>query len=152
MIGNGFALKSRALMATNILGITFLEDHEGVQTRINERPTVQLILVTSVDKNNLTLLNGEQVNVANDLFRVQAARALHKNLVKVPKSIFAVAKVMGSKTSRYVKGEQTIAEIQLDGIVKIADLKADYTIYWHNDRGLEIRRGKKREIDHESCE
>ena len=152
IIGNGFALKSQALMATNILGMTFLEDHEGVQTRVNERPTVQLILVTSVDRKNLTLLNGEHANVADDLFRVQAARALHKNLVKVPKSIFAVAKVVNSKTSRYVKGEQTIAEVQLDGIVKIADLKADYMIYWHNDRGLEIRRGKKGEIDHESCD
>lgn len=152
MIGNIFALKSQALMATNILGMTFLEDHEGVQTRVNERPTIQLILVTSVDRKNLTLLNGEHANVANDLFRMQAARALHKNLVKVPKSIFAVAKVVNSKTNRYVKGEQTIAEVQLDGIIKIADLKADYTIYWHNDRGLEIRRGNKGEIDHESCD
>ena len=149
--GDEFAKKQIAHMAANIWN-PMLDDHEGVQTRIAEIKTVQLILSTSLEGKQLSLLSSERANLADDIFRLDTARALHKNLVKVPKSVFAVKKVENSKTSRYVKGEQTIATVQPDGLVKVAGLKPDYTIYWHNDRGLVIRRGKEGKIDHESCD
>lgn len=150
MLGKGKALESSALMATNIMSVT-LEDQEGVQTRVSEVKYVQLILATERKGKQLILLNGERVNLSDDTFRLDTARALHRNLVKIAKSEFTDF-CSEDATSRYVKGEQAVALIQPDGSVNIAGLKNDRILHWHIDLGLEIRRGKGGNEEHEPCD
>ncbi len=149
--GEQFAKELMARTAVNIWQ-SLLDDQEGIQTRVNERPTVQLILTTALAGKIITLLNGAQASLADDLFRLDSAKALHKNMVRVPKSIFNSSKVIRQKTKRYVKGEQTIALINVNGTVDVEGLKSDYKLHWHNGRGLEIRRGDGGKIDYESCD
>ncbi|MGZ8218946.1 CRISPR-associated helicase Cas3' [Methylomagnum sp.] len=148
--GDKFAHQQLALMSSNIMN-TALDDQEGAQTRVSEIKTVQVILATSKSGKDITLLNGDVVSLADDVFRMDTARGLHRNIVKLPKSTFAAFE-SESTTHKYVKGEQAIGWVQPDGVVNIAGLKTDYSLYWHTHRGLEIRRGEQRKTDYESCD
>lgn len=150
ILGEEFAKKKTAEMNSNIWS-PLLDDQEGVQTRVSTVESVQLILSTERKSKQLALLNGEQANLSDDVFRLDTARALHRNLVKVPKSEFAAFHTEEA-TSRYVKGEQAVALVQPDGSVDIAGLKDDRSLHWHIDRGLEIRRGTKGSEEHEPCD
>lgn len=150
MLGNGKALESSALMSANILSVA-LDDQEGVQTRVSAAESVQLILATERKSKQLALLNCEQANLSDDTFQLDTARALHRNLVKIPKSEFAEF-CPEEATRRYVKGKQAIALVQPDGSVDIAGLKDGRSLHWHIDRGLEIRRGTGGKEEHEPCD
>lgn len=148
--GEGFAKRQIAHMAANIWN-PMLDDQEGVQTRVTEVKTVQLILAIALKGRQLALLNGDLANLADGAFRLDTARALHRNLVKVPKSAFATFR-REETTHRYVKGEQAIAWVQHNGRLKIAGMKEGNSLYWHSNHGLEIRRGEDGEVDHEPCD
>lgn len=148
--GDEFARKQLALMSSNIWNAA-LDDQEGVQTRVSEIKSVQIILAMSKSGKNINLLNGDVASLADDVFRMDTARGLHRNIVKIPKSTFADFQ-SENITHKYVKGEQAIGWVQSDGMVNITGLKAGYSLYWHTHRGLEIRRGEQRKIDHESCD
>lgn len=150
ILGDKFANEKVAEMNSNIWS-SLLDDQEGVQTRVSPVEYVQLILSTECKSKQLALLNCEQANLSDDEFRLDAARALHRNLVKVPKSEFAAFHTEES-TSRYVKGEQAVALVMPDGNVNIAGLKDDRSLHWHIDRGLEIRRGSGGREEHEPCD
>lgn len=150
ILGEEFARRKTAEMNSNIWS-PLLDDQEGVQTRVSTVESVQLILTSERKGKQLTLLNGEQANLSNDTFRLDTARALHRNLVKVPKSEFAAFRTE-DVISRYVKGEQAVALVQLDGSVDVAGLKDDRSLHWHIDRGLEIRRGTGGREEHEPCD
>jgi len=150
ILGDKFANQKIAEMNSNIWS-PLLDDQEGVQTRVTTVVTIQLILATARKGKQLALLNGEEANLSDDKFRIDTARALHRNLVKIPKSEF-VAFCSEENTSRYVKGEQAIALVQPNGNVDIPGLKADRSLHWHIDRGLEIRRGTGGSEEHEPCD
>jgi len=150
ILGDEFAKKKTAEMNSNIWN-PLLDDQEGVQTRISTVESVQLLLCTERKGKQIALLNGEQANLSDDKFRLDTARALHRNLVKVPKSEFAAFRTEDA-TSRYVKGEQAVALVQSNGNVVVAGLKDDRSLHWHIDRGLEIRRGTGGREEHEPCD
>lgn len=150
ILGDEFAKKKVAEMSSNIWS-PLLDDQEGVQTRVSAVETVQLILATARKGRQLALLNCEQANLSDDQFRVDTARALHRNLVKIPKYEFAAFR-SEEATSRYVKGEQAVALVQPDGSVDIAGLKDGRSLHWHIDHGLEIRRGTGGREEHEPCD
>lgn len=147
--GDEYSEKMMADMESNIWS-PLLPDEEGKKTRLIEIETVQLIMAQSVNKKTIVLLNGDRANLAGDVFQINAARALHRNVLKVDKRIFSAFKPE-ELTKRYVKGKQAIAIVQ-SGTVTVAGLKPDNSLHWHNDRGLEIRRGKGGKIDHEPCD
>lgn len=150
ILGDEFAEKKVAEMNSNIWS-PLLDDQEGVQTRVSTVKTVQLVLATERKGKQFALLNCEQVNLSDDKFRLDTARALHRNLVKVPKSEFAAFRTEDT-TSRYVKGEQAVALVQPDGSVNISGLKDGRSLHWHIDSGLEVRRGKGAEKEDEPCD
>lgn len=150
ILGDEFAKKRTAEMNSNIWN-PLLDDQEGVQTRVSTVESVQLILATERKSKQLVLLNGEQANLSDDTFRIDTARALHRNLVKVPKTEF-VAFCTEDVTSRYVRGEQAVALVQPGGSVSIAGLKDGRSLHWHIDRGLEIRRESGGREEHEPCD
>jgi CRISPR-associated endonuclease/helicase Cas3 len=150
ILGDEFAKKKIAEMNSNIWS-PLLDDQEGVQTRVSAVETVSLILATSIEGKRLTLLNGDRAELSDKPFNIATARALHKNLVKLPKSNFSAFRTDES-SARYVKGEQAIALVQRDGAVQIKGLKEGISLHWDIDSGLEIRRGKGGELDNESCD
>lgn len=150
ILGNEFARKKIAEMNANIWS-PLLDDQEGVQTRVSTVVTVQLILATERKSKQLALLNCEQANLSGDKFLLDTARALHRNLVKIPKYEFATFSPEDA-TRRYVKGEQVVALVKPDGSVDVAGLKDGSSLHWHIDRGLEIRRGTKGRDEHEPCD
>ncbi len=150
ILGEEFAKKKMAEMNSNIWS-PLLDDQEGVQTRVSAVESVQLILFTERKSKQLALLNCEQANLSDDKFRLDTARALHRNLVKIPKSEFAAFR-SEENTCRYVKGEQAVALVKPDGSVDIAGLKDGRSLHWHIDRGLEIRRGTEGREEHEPCD
>ena len=108
-------------------------------------------MAQSLNKKTIVLLNGDSANLSGDVFQINAARALNRNVLKVDKNIFSAFKTE-ELTKRYVKGKQAIAIVQPDGTVTVAGLKPDKSLHWQNDRGLENRRGKEGKIDHEPCD
>lgn len=148
--GDEFAKKKFAEMSTNIWQ-ELLDDQEGVQTRVSTVETVQLILVVRVDGLRLSLLNGDHVDLSGEAFSIADARALHRNLVKVPKSEFAAFSNTAA-TSRYVKGEQAVALVSSGGRLQVSGMKEGRSLFWSDEFGVEIRRGTAGKDDHEPCD
>ncbi|MBP9013270.1 MAG: CRISPR-associated helicase Cas3' [Smithella sp.] len=65
-----------------------LPDEEGVQTRLNDLPTVALVLCRHINKQEATFIDGTTAQISGDEFRLATAQAIHKNLVKVPEYCF----------------------------------------------------------------
>jgi CRISPR-associated endonuclease/helicase Cas3 len=112
---------------------------------------VSLILATSIEGKEVALLNGERAILSDKPFLIATARALHKNLVKVPKSIFMDFRP-DERSTRYVKGKQAIALVQPNSAVQIKGLKEGISLHWDIDSGFEIRRSKGGELNDESCD
>ncbi|MFC1896326.1 CRISPR-associated helicase Cas3' [Thermodesulfobacteriota bacterium] len=83
--GNDYAKKQRADWETNFFQI-LLDDAEGVNTRLNERPTVSLVLAQDVNSKNALLLDGSVVKKEEGRFDLRTAQALNRNAVRVPRS------------------------------------------------------------------
>jgi CRISPR-associated endonuclease/helicase Cas3 len=80
----------QALNATLIWSNPALQDEEGIQTRWNTYPTAQLLLArsitpTSKDCVRLNLLNGDSVTASGRQWNFDAAKAIWRNLVPVPR-------------------------------------------------------------------
>jgi CRISPR-associated endonuclease/helicase Cas3 len=78
----------KALGATNRWSLPALNDDEGVQTRLNELPTITLGLLRSLEGGRgevrFVPLDGEAVTASEREWAREAAVALHRNHVKVP--------------------------------------------------------------------
>jgi CRISPR-associated endonuclease/helicase Cas3 len=141
--GEGYARRMKADMAANIFN-PVLPDEEGVQTRLNDYPMASIVLAKQFDGNSVTLMNGESCWLKGDEFHIDDARALHRNLVRVPRWIFTDFYKTGI-TSRYIKGDQAIAVVGDDGAINISGLKKGIRITWDKDNiyGIEILRDKE---------
>ena len=128
-----------------------LNDQEGVQTRVSTVVMVQLILAVRVDGPRLALLNGDWADLSGDAFSIADARALHRNLVKVPKSEFAAFSNTAA-TGRYVKGEQAVALVCSGGRLDVPGMKEGRSLFWSEELGIEIRRGTAVKDDYEPCD
>lgn len=148
--GNASALRQFALMSTNIWQVQ-LNDEEGVQTRVNSYQQVSLVLAKEIENDIATMLNGETVVLKGEKFDIATARALYRNLARVPKAIFE--RFSSSKeTARYVRGEHTLALVGADGIIGVHGLNTGTTLRWHEDAGVTIVRDEVKEEDDESCD
>ena len=65
-----------------------LEDEEGVQTRLNEMPTVALVLCREITAQEAVFIDNTIGILGSDQYRLATAQAIHKNLVKVPEYCF----------------------------------------------------------------
>ena len=89
-------LRQLALNNTNVWNQPALPDEEGVQTRYNSRPTAQLLLATNVEAISkgcarIALLNGQTIEAADRDWSFPAAKAIHWNLVRLPRYAIAAA-------------------------------------------------------------
>lgn len=85
--GKARAYCQRALMSSNIWQAA-LDDREGVQTRLNEMETVSLVLCRSIDRDRVEFIDGTIAELVGETYQFDTARAIHRNLVKVPRHHF----------------------------------------------------------------
>lgn len=136
--GTDYAERQLALRNTNIWQVT-LADEEGKQTRLNDQPTVSLVLARSFDGHSGVLLDGSAITLTDEEFDIRVARVLHCNLVRVPKWVFD--RFESAQTiKRYVRGERTIAVVGEDGVIGLAGLKAELILRYRDDLGVVIER------------
>lgn len=144
--GDRFAERMIAERNTNLFNLA-LPDDEGVQTRLNPVPTISLVLAKERRRGQVVLLNGDLVQLEAEQFSISTARALHRNLVRVPKKRAFATFQATEETARYVRGEQALATVDNAGVVSVPGLRTDVRIRWDPDYGLEIRRETEEEDD-----
>jgi CRISPR-associated endonuclease/helicase Cas3 len=114
-----------------------LEDREGVQTRINEMPTVSMVLCRSLKKLEATFIDGSSGKLGGDTFQFATAQAIHKNLVKVPEYCFDRVD-SDSAFADYLYGKQSIGIVAENGTVEVKGLKNSTILFYSDKLGLVI--------------
>ncbi|NLX96740.1 MAG: CRISPR-associated helicase Cas3' [Rhodopirellula sp.] len=112
-----------------------LEDDEGVQTRLNEVPTLSLVLCSRLWKTDAQFIDGSRAVLGGNEFRLATAQAIHRNLVKVPTCHFAPTKEHPG-IARYLRGPQSVGVVDDDGTVKVDGLQSGVRLCWSNDLGI----------------
>ena len=79
----------QAETAQNVWNLPALKDEEGIGTRLNECPTLPLVLAKSAERGTVVPLDGPPIPVQWARFDYTTAKALHWNMVKAPAWWFA---------------------------------------------------------------
>jgi len=116
-----------------------LEDEEGVQTRLNEMPTVSVVLCQNLIKQEAVFIDGTSVKLDGDKFRLTTAQGIHKNLVKVPEYCFDNIEPCPFFTA-YLYGQQSVGLVEESGTVKVGGLKEGTRLFYSNEFGLIIEK------------
>ncbi len=133
----------RAEAVQNVWNLPALRDEEGIGTRLNERPTLPLILVREVTHEKLIPLDGAPIPLQSFRFDYATAKALHWNLVKAPAWWFAhkelylksVPRSVAEMVALHVRGKVEIAEVQ-GNTIRADSLGDGVTLDFDPDRGL----------------
>lgn len=136
--GTDSAKKFMALRNSNLWQLA-LEDREGVQTRLNEIPTVSLVLCRTIAKHRVVFLDGTSVLTEGEGHRLAVAQAVHKNLVTVPRHVFDTVSPLPA-FSNYLYGEHIAGTVLEDGIVQTPGLKEDVRLFYSDELGLVIKK------------
>ncbi len=139
--GKNYAEKDSADMASNLWNVQ-LHDEEGIQTRLNENPTVSLVLCSIRDGNKLSFSDGSTVAVVKDKFSIKTARAISKNIVKIPRYCFnwENTTVSDELLAGYVYGENAIGIMSADGAVEADGVSKKYILTYTDELGLVIEK------------
>jgi CRISPR-associated endonuclease/helicase Cas3 len=114
-----------------------LDDHEGVQTRLNEVPMQSFLLCRSVTKTGAEFLDGSRGNFRGDDFRLATAQAIHRNLVRIPSRLF-LDNEPHAGVAQYLRGPQAIGVVDSAGMISAKGLDDSVRLRWCNDLGLII--------------
>lgn len=116
-----------------------LEDEEGVQTRLNEMPTVALVLCRSFSDHEATFIDQSRGCLGSDQYRLPTAQAIHKNLVRIPRYHFDCIELCPAFTD-YLYGEQSIGIVAESGAVEVKGLKDGTLLFYSDELGLIIKK------------
>jgi len=119
-----------------------LEDVEGAQTRLNEMPTVQLVLCLSLAADAVVFLDGTFVQPRPGQFSFATAQAIHRNVVKVPRHHFAQV-VPWKAFETCLLGEHTVGQV-VDGRIGLAGLKPGVGLRWSREEGVVVEQDSPR--------
>lgn len=136
-------MASKALRQSNPWSVP-LDDKEDVQTRWNTCPSARLFLARKVvawaDNAGATLemMDGSICTMGAYRFDIQTARALHRNLVRVP--LWRVAKQVSAQryaqwAKEYLKGDALLVSLADDRIVTIPDCNP-LDLQYRDDLGI----------------
>ncbi len=135
---NSMAYRQKANMSSNIWQAA-LDDREGVQTRLNEMPTIAMILCRSMTDREAQFVDGTSAAFSGDDFVFATAKAIHRNLVKVPEYCFSRV-VPCAALEKYLFGSQCVGIIDAQGKVKVDGLKDKYRLHYSDELGLFIEK------------
>jgi len=136
--GTDSAKKMEASRSCNLWTVA-LDDEEGVQTRLNELPTIPLILCLSLVRHTAVFIDQSNGILGDDQFKLATKQALHKNMVKVPEYCFEQIKLCAA-FSDYLFGKQTVGIVTEDGTVDVSGLKNGTRLFYSDELGLVIEK------------
>jgi len=137
-------MAGQAINATAIWNIPALPDEEGIQTRYGTYPMAQLLLarqITRQDVQNVRvdLLNGDRIAVSSRDWSFDAAKAIHRNLVRVPRwAISAFLSNPPAWLSNHVDQPAAVGLVQADG--RILNTDSDMGLSYNPNQGIIIHR------------
>ena len=134
--GSDSAKKMIASRNSNIWQLA-MEDREGVQTRINEMPTVPMVLCLKINKQEAVFIDGTSGNLGGEKFLFHTAQAIHKNLVKVPKYCFDHIEICPAFVD-YLYGEQCVGLVSATGSIEVNGLKEGFHLLYIDKLGLVV--------------
>ena len=135
MKGTEYAEKKLALGNTRLFAKVALDDEEGKQTRLNEIETQPLIIATRIDKDNIVLLNGEQITTNPQKFDIRHARTIHQNVIRVHAWPYENVEPHPA-ISFYMKGKHCLALLGENNQLIINGLKDGISIMWNEHMGV----------------
>lgn len=135
---NSMAYRQKAMMSSNIWQAA-LDDCEGVQTRLNEMPTVAMILCRSMTDRGAQFVDGTTAVFSGDDFVFATAKAIHRNLVKVPEYCFSHV-VPCASLEEYLHECQCVGIVDAEGRVSVKGLKDKYRLHYSEELGLFIEK------------
>ena len=141
-LGTASAMEMHAARNSNFWDLA-LEDREGVQTRLNEMPTVNLVLCRSCNSQAVTFLDTSTMQITAE-FKLEYAQAIHRNLVKAPRHVFTSVDVCQAFTP-YLYGEQCAGQVEADGNISLSGLKDGCRLAYSDEFGLIINRKSGKE-------
>jgi CRISPR-associated endonuclease/helicase Cas3 len=121
-----------------------LEDEEGVQTRINEMPTISLVLCQSITDREAVFIDDSRGRLGGDPYRLATAQAIHKNLVKVPEYCFDHIESCPAFAD-YLYGKQSVGIVAKSGAIKVKGLKNGTRLFYFDELGLVIEKSSAKE-------
>lgn len=136
--GKAMAHRQKALMSSNVWNVP-LPDEEGVQTRLNEIPTVSVVLCRSLTRQKAVFIDDTSMEISGDSFQLATAQAIHKNLVKVPEYCFENIEPCPG-FSDYLYGKQCSGIVMESGVVEVKGLQGKTSFFYSDDLGLIIKK------------
>lgn len=136
--GTDSAKKMMAHRNSNLWQVE-LEDEEGVQTRLNELPTISLVLCRSVTGHEAVFADQDRARLGNEEYRLTTAQAIQKNLVKVPEYCFERIHPFSGFTD-YLYGNQSAGILGENGVIEVKGLKRGIRLFYSDEMGLVIER------------
>lgn len=121
-----------------------LPDEEGIQTRLNDIPTVSVVLCRSFNKQESVFIDNTSAKLGGDTFQLHTAQAIHKNLVKVPEYCFDNI-VPCASFANYLYGAQSVGIISESGAVEVKGLKSGTRLSYSDELGLVIEKSSGKE-------
>ena len=116
-----------------------LPDEEGVQTRLNETPTVSVVLCRRINKQEALFVDDSSAKLGEDEFRLATAQAIHKNLVKVPEYCFDHIDLHPA-FKEYLYGNQCLGIVTESEAVEVKGLKSGIRFFYSDELGLVIEK------------
>lgn len=140
------SMARKALSATRIWAIPALDDEEGVQTRVSTCPTAQLLLATEIaplgsHSARLCLLDGTVVTAHEFDRSFEAAKAIYRNLARVPR--WAVATALAKPPgwlANHVAQPTAAGLLRPDGDIHWPGDEHQTGLSYHPDQGVIISR------------
>lgn len=136
-------LAQEAEAATRVLGRQSVDDDKEYLTRRKGAPTRDVVLVRACemitrDEWQLTMLDGETLKISGYEWRMDAARAVHRNLVRAP-----LHSVPSQTTPHWLKlhanGLTAWSLVQDDGTLLFPDVQRQSTLSYDSLLGLHVR-------------
>lgn len=147
-----------ALNAIAIWNNPPLRDEEGIQTRYSTYPTAQLLLayqITRLDTHSvrLHLLNGDMLTASGRDWDFGAAKAIYRNLVRVPH--WTVAGGLGDRPrwlTNHVPQSTAAGLLQPDGSIRWPGQEKPTGLAYDADQGIIINRESIRRAAYEELD
>jgi CRISPR-associated endonuclease/helicase Cas3 len=142
------SLADRALSATRVWTLPALPDEEDIQTRHSTYPTAGLLLVRAVERLDaqarmvrLHLVDGTEVRAGDWEWNFDAAKAIHRNLARVPR--WAVSTALNNPPgwlTIHVQQPTAVGLLHPDGGIRWPGSEIETGLSYHADQGVIIRR------------
>ncbi|KAB2888799.1 MAG: CRISPR-associated helicase Cas3' [Desulfobulbaceae bacterium] len=136
--GTDSAKRIKAQMSSNIWQPP-LDDQEGAQTRLNELQTVSMVLCRNMTKQDAHFIDATQAKLDGEEFRFATAKAVHRNLVKVPLHHFERVEPCLELVD-YIYETQCIGIVGNDGRVSVKGVKEGIRLFYSDEMGLLVEK------------